>query len=169
MWSDLATALGLPAAVGAAAAPTGPRLSITLTNRQAGNPVVVAYEARPATVRGNRELIASGNGKPAERSTRHVEIALTGGYRTGDHLGVLPRNGIDLVRRVITRFGLDAGQYLTIIPNSGGHTHLPIDDPHRCSACSAPAWSCRTSRAATTSRPSPATPPTPRRRPRSRS
>ena len=42
---------------------------------------------------------------------------------------MLPRNGVDLVRRVITRFGLDAGQYVTIIPNSGSHTHLPIDEP----------------------------------------
>jgi cytochrome P450/NADPH-cytochrome P450 reductase len=129
LWADLAGALGLPAEVGAAATPAGPRLSVTLTNRQAGNPVVVSYEARPATVRVNRELITSGNGKPADRSTRHLEIALTGDYRAGDHLGVLPRNGIDLVRRVIVRFGLDAGQYLTIIPNSGGHTHLPIDEP----------------------------------------
>ena len=29
----------------------------------------------------------------------------------------------------MARFGLDAGQYLTIIPNSGTHTHLPIDEP----------------------------------------
>ena len=29
----------------------------------------------------------------------------------------------------MARFGLDAGQYLTIIPNSGSHTHLPIDEP----------------------------------------
>ena len=29
----------------------------------------------------------------------------------------------------MARFGLDAGQYLTIIPNSGAHTHLPIDEP----------------------------------------
>jgi cytochrome P450/NADPH-cytochrome P450 reductase len=42
---------------------------------------------------------------------------------------VLPRNNVDLIRRVIARFGLDAGQYLTIIPTSGTHTHLPIDEP----------------------------------------
>ena len=42
---------------------------------------------------------------------------------------MLPRNGIDLIRRVMARFGLDGGQYLTIIPNSGTHTHLPIDEP----------------------------------------
>jgi cytochrome P450/NADPH-cytochrome P450 reductase len=106
VWSDLATALNLPAEVGEATAPTGPRLSITLTNRQVTNPVIVSYEARPATVRANRELILGTNGKPAERSTRHIEVALAGGagYHTGDHLGVLPRNGVDLVRRVITRF-----------------------------------------------------------------
>src|SRR3712207_800006 len=35
----------------------------------------------------------------------------------------------DLVRRVLGRFGLDAGHYITIIPNSGTHTHLPIEEP----------------------------------------
>jgi cytochrome P450/NADPH-cytochrome P450 reductase len=42
---------------------------------------------------------------------------------------VLPRNNADIVRRVILRFGLDAGQYLTIVARSGSHTHLPIDEP----------------------------------------
>ena len=131
LWSDLAAALDLPAEVGEAVAPTGPRLTITLTNRQVTNPVIVSYQAHPATVAANRELLSGTNGKPPERSTRHLEIALSGegGYRTGDHLGVLPRNGFDLVRRVIIRFGLDAGHYLTIIPNSGSHTHLPIEEP----------------------------------------
>jgi cytochrome P450/NADPH-cytochrome P450 reductase len=131
LWFDLAAALDLPAQVGEPAVPAGPRLSITLTNRQVTNPVIVSYQARPSTVRANRELIAGTDGKPPERSTRHLEITLTGGagYRAGDHLGVLPRNAFDLVRRVIIRFGLDAGQYLTIIPNSGSHTHLPIDEP----------------------------------------
>ena len=131
LWSDLAAALDLPVEVGATVAPAGPRLSITLTNRQATNPVIVSYDARPARVRVNRELITALNGKPAERSTRHLEIALPSGtaYSAGDHLGVLPRNGIDLIRRVMVRFGLDAGQYATIIPTSGAHTHLPIDEP----------------------------------------
>jgi cytochrome P450 / NADPH-cytochrome P450 reductase len=42
---------------------------------------------------------------------------------------VLPRNSFDLIRRVIIRFALDAGQYITIIPTSGTDTHLPIDEP----------------------------------------
>ena len=75
-------ALDLPAEV-AGAAPTGPRLSITLTNRQVTNPVIMSYEARPATVRANRELIAGSNGKPPDRSTRHLEIALPATSRNG--------------------------------------------------------------------------------------
>lgn len=131
VWSDIAEALDLPQEV-AEAAPSGPRLSITLTNRQVSNPVIVSYEAHPGLVRDSRELIRSGAPeRPPERSVRHIEIGLPPGttYQAGDHLGVLPRNGFDTIRRVIARFGLDAGQYLTIIPNSGTHTHLPIEEP----------------------------------------
>jgi cytochrome P450 / NADPH-cytochrome P450 reductase len=129
LWADLATALDLPPEV-AAETPAGPRLSVTLTNRQLTNPVIVSYRARPAQIRDNRELLTQDGGRP-QRSVRHIEIALppTGSYRAGDHLGVLPRNGFDVIRRVIARFGLDAGQYITIIPNSGTHTHLPIEEP----------------------------------------
>ena len=47
---------------------------------------------------------------------RHVEITLPAGtsYAAGDHLGVLPRNDVSLVNRVLARFGLDAGQYVTL-------------------------------------------------------
>ena len=114
----------------ASAAPAEARLSITLTNRQVTNPVIVSYSAHPAVVRENRELIPV-DGSPRERSVRHLEIALPAAttYQTGDHLGVLPRNSYENIRRVMARFGLDAGQWITIIPNSGTHTHLPIDEP----------------------------------------
>ena len=131
LWADIATALDLPDAV-AADAPAAPRLAVTLTNRQVTNPVVVSYRAQPGLVRENRELIAGvPAGAPPERSVRHIEIGLPAGvtYQAGDHLGVLPRNSFEVIRRVITRFGLDAGQYVTIIPNSGTYTHLPIDEP----------------------------------------
>jgi cytochrome P450/NADPH-cytochrome P450 reductase len=93
--------------------------------------VITSYRARPTQVRANRELLSTGPYGAPGRSARHIEIALPPGttYRAGDHLGVLPRNGFPLIRRVITRFGLDAGQYVTIVPNSGTHTHLPIDEP----------------------------------------
>ncbi|RYU11814.1 bifunctional cytochrome P450/NADPH--P450 reductase [Nocardioides iriomotensis] len=130
MWADIARALDLPDEVATAAA-RGPRLAITLTNRQVSNPVIVSYEAHAGLVRENRELIGSSDGEPPSRSVRHIEVALPTGltYRAGDHLGVLPRNRIESIGRVMAHFGLDGGQYITIIPNSGSHTHLPIDEP----------------------------------------
>jgi len=77
----------------------------------------------------NVELTATG--AAGVRSTRHVEVALPAGstYRAGDHLGVLPRNGQGQIRRVMRRFGLDMGTYVTITANRGTHTHLPVDEP----------------------------------------
>jgi cytochrome P450/NADPH-cytochrome P450 reductase len=125
LWQDIAAALGVDATH--ETDDGQPRLAITVTNRQVFNPVIMSYQARAATVRDNHELLGEGAG----RSTRHLEVALPSGtsYQAGDHLGVLPRNNIDLIRRVMVRFGLDAGSYVTIIPNRGSHTHLPIDEP----------------------------------------
>ena len=131
LWSDLASTFDLPVSATGPAATTGPRLSITVVNRQKSNPVIMSYEAAPAFIRANRELATVGDGQRLERSTRHIEVALPNGmtYQTGDHLGVLPRNSLGLIRRAMFRFGLDAGQYVTIVPRSGTHTHLPIDEP----------------------------------------
>ena len=138
------TAPGTPAS-----GPTSPRRSTCRPRSRAvatGGPRPVHHADQPAADQpGHRVLPGSpgaGAGEPRadprgatatprQRSTRHLEIALPAGssYRAGDHLGVLPRNNIDLIRRVMARFGLDAGQYVTIIPNSGTHTHLPIDEP----------------------------------------
>jgi cytochrome P450 / NADPH-cytochrome P450 reductase len=125
LWQDIAAALGVDATH--ETDDGQPRLAITVTNRQVFNPVIMSYQARAATVRDNHELLGEGAG----RSTRHLEVALPSGtsYQAGDHLGVLPRNNIDLIRRVMVRFGLDAGSYVTIIPNRGSHTHLPTDEP----------------------------------------
>ena len=125
LWKDIDAALGVD--VSHETDESQPRLSITVTNRQVTNPVIMSYHAQAAVVRDNRELL----GAAAGRSTRHVEVALPSGvqYKAGDHLGVLPRNNINLIRRVMLHFGLDAGSYLTIIPNRGNHTHLPTDEP----------------------------------------
>ncbi|HLI35785.1 MAG TPA: cytochrome P450 [Streptosporangiaceae bacterium] len=130
LWPDVAAGLGLPANAAETAA-AGPRLSISLVNRQLDNPVIMSYHAQPSLVRCNRELYGLGGTRPAERSARHVEVALPAGtgYRAGDHLGVLPRNSAELIRRVMQRFALDAGMYATIVPNAGDHTHLPVDEP----------------------------------------
>ena len=128
LWPDVAAALGLSEQVTQTAA-GGPRLTIATVNRQLTNPVIVSYDAMPTLVTRNVELTA--NGAPGVRSTRHVEVALPAGltYRAGDHLGVLPRNSLAQIRRVMRRFGLDMGTYVTITANSGTHTHLPVDEP----------------------------------------
>jgi len=125
LWQDIAAALGVDAPH--EMDESQPRLAITVTNRQVTNPVIMSYHAQAAVVRDNRELLGVGAG----RSARHVEVSLPSGvqYKAGDHLGVLPRNNIDLIRRVMLHFGLDTGSYLTIIPNRGNHTHLPTAEP----------------------------------------
>src|SRR4029453_9290116 len=70
-------------------------------------------------------------GNLRQTPARHVEIALPAGvtYKTGDHLGVVPRNGLDQLRRVLLRFKLDAGLYLTITPHTNASTYLPVNEP----------------------------------------
>src|SRR5574337_706498 len=83
-----------------------------------------AYQRGEGDARGDCE-------RPSERSTRHVEIALPAGvsYAAGDHLGVVPRNGLDTIRRVFTRFRLAPSLYVTIAPRAGADTALPVNEP----------------------------------------
>ena len=130
LWDGLSAALGLDAAATAAAA-GGPRLAVQLEQRRTASPVLQSYRGQAATVRVNRELTARA-GTPGGRSVRHLEIAMPTGttYTTGDHLGVLPRNPIGLVNRVIARFGLDGGQFVTLTANGSAPTHLPVGEPY---------------------------------------
>jgi cytochrome P450/NADPH-cytochrome P450 reductase len=111
---------------------TEPRLRLTMENKQTTNPVVMSYRAHPSTLVANRELLGNGQSASDSRSARHIELELPAGmeYQTGDHLGILPRNNVDLIRRVMARFGLDAGTYVSINPTGGGtYTHLPLGEP----------------------------------------
>ncbi len=130
LWDALGTACGV-AAADAEAVAGGPRLRVSVENRRSVSPVVRSFAAVPATVVANRELTARADA-PGGRSVRHVELALPAGttYRTGDHLGVLPRNDVSLLNRVIARFGLDAGQYVSIEATGGAPTHLPTGEPY---------------------------------------
>ena len=69
--------------------------------------------------------------RPSERSTRHLEIALPPGlgYSAGDHLGIVPRNGLAVIRRVLLRFRLDPSLYVTITSHTNAVTHLPVNEP----------------------------------------
>ena len=130
LWSSVATALRLPDSI-AQTQVTGPRVSVTFVNKQAANPIIRSYSAVGLTVRANRELQHRECERPSERSTRHLEIALPSGvtYNAGDHLGIVPRNGLDQIRRVLLRFKLDASLYLTITPHANASTYLPVNEP----------------------------------------
>jgi cytochrome P450 / NADPH-cytochrome P450 reductase len=130
LWGAVATELKLPDTVAEAHA-AGPRFSVAFINKQAANPIITSYSAAAMTVRVNRELQNRECARPSERSTRHLEIALPAGatYATGDHLGVVPRNGLDQIRRVLDQFKLDPGLFLTITPNTNASTYLPVNEP----------------------------------------
>ncbi|HJY43511.1 MAG TPA: cytochrome P450 [Propionibacteriaceae bacterium] len=131
LWSSVASGLGL-STESTTVTTTEPRLRLTMENKQTTNPVVVSYRAHPSTLVVNRELLGNGQSASNSRSARHIELELPAGmeYQTGDHLGILPRNNVDLIRRVMARFGLDAGTYVTINPTGGGtYTHLPLGEP----------------------------------------
>jgi cytochrome P450 / NADPH-cytochrome P450 reductase len=130
LWSSITESLGL-AAESTTASSTEPRLHLTMENKQTTNPVVMSYRAHPSVVVANSELLRNGRSESDPRSARHIELELSPGmdYETGDHLGVLPRNNVELIRRVMARFGLDAGTYVTINPTGGGtYTHLPLGE-----------------------------------------
>ncbi|MFN8636929.1 MAG: hypothetical protein U0893_24030 [Chloroflexota bacterium] len=50
-------------------------------------------------------------------------------YAAGDHLGVMPRNSVELLQRVFYRFKLDASVWVTVTPTSDASTHLPTNEP----------------------------------------
>ena len=130
LWDALGTALGLSAGATERAG-SGPRLAVELEQRRTASPILQSYRGQAATVRVNRELTARA-GTTGGRSVRHLEITLPAGasYAAGDHLGVLPRNDVTLVNRVLARFGLDAGQYVTITATGSTPTHLPVGEPY---------------------------------------
>ncbi len=130
LWDALGAALGLDAAKTEVAG-GGPRLAVELEQRRTASPILQSYRGQAAIVRVNRELTARA-GTPGGRSVRHIEITLPPGltYAAGDHLGVLPRNDVSVINRVIARFGLDAGQYVTLTATGTVPTHLPVGEPY---------------------------------------
>ncbi|MGP4076132.1 bifunctional cytochrome P450/NADPH--P450 reductase [Halobacillus sp. K22] len=89
-------------------------------------PLARTHHAFTAVVKENSELQTSN-----ERSTRHLELKLPEGvnYQEGDHLGVLPQNGTELVERVLRRFQLKGEEYVVLGEDTGKATHLPTSQP----------------------------------------
>ncbi|HEX3348305.1 MAG TPA: cytochrome P450, partial [Acetobacteraceae bacterium] len=129
LFPSLTAALHLPEGAAQVQA-EGPRLAVAFVNKLATSPIIRSYSAVAMTVRVNRELQHRDCARPSERSTRHLEITLPRdlGYSAGDHLGVVPRNGLQAIRRVLLRFRLDPSLYVTITARADAATHLPVNE-----------------------------------------
>jgi cytochrome P450 / NADPH-cytochrome P450 reductase len=133
LWKALGQALSIEAAAIEAepvvAAP-GTLYSVERVTAPA-NPVISANGVIPLTIRINRELQKVNGADTLARSTRHIEVVLPKGttYQTGDHLGVLPRNSVPLLQRVLKRFNLAGDAYVRIHRNGNGTPVLPLDQP----------------------------------------
>lgn len=133
LWQPLASALGT-AMMEPEGAGKGHRYEVELVEGQAEvSPLVAEYDARPMRIVANLELQRKDGPNPSERSTRHIEVTMPEGvsYRTGDHLGVLPRNSDEMVRRVMARFDFPEDALIRIRNNTSGKPFLPVDRPIR--------------------------------------
>ena len=74
----------------------------------------------------NSELQGGGS----DRSTRHIEVALSAGvtYRPGDHLSIAPRNDPALVDAVARRFGFQASDPIRLSAAEGRRPQLPVGE-----------------------------------------
>jgi cytochrome P450/NADPH-cytochrome P450 reductase len=134
LWKALAQALSIETAVTETAAASTTAVGSLYTVERVSapvNPLIAANGVKPLTIRVNRELQKVNGARPPERSTRHIEVVLPEGvtYRTGDHLGVLPRNGPALLQRVLNHFHLAGDAYVRIHRNGTGTPALPLDQP----------------------------------------
>ncbi|WP_322871342.1 bifunctional cytochrome P450/NADPH--P450 reductase [Streptomyces goshikiensis] len=84
---------------------------------------------QPMTVTHTGDLADLGH--PAGRAKRFLRIALPEGvgYRTADHLAVLPANDPGQVERAARVLGVDPESVLNIRARRSGRTALPLDRP----------------------------------------
>ncbi len=130
LWTTLAEKLALDLAATPPAA-QGPLYTIEQVTAPEANRYATASGAKPLRILVNRELCAQTGAHPNERSIRHLEVALTDDmrYQTGDHLAVVPHNTVELVERVLARFGIARDAFIRIHRNNPGTTQLPLDEP----------------------------------------
>ncbi|KSU63161.1 NADPH--cytochrome reductase [[Bacillus] enclensis] len=125
MWADAVETFGLK--VENKGGKERNSLSMEFVSGIGGSPLALSYEAVNTTILDNRELQTSDSG----RSTRHIEVALPSGlsYKEGDHLGVLPKNSVKNVNRVLKRFGLKGNDQVVLSASGRSAAHLPLDRP----------------------------------------
>lgn len=131
LWGPLAEAVGVPVEESNTAIKAH-RFEVELVaDGTEDSPLVAEFGAKPMRITANRELQTRTGPNPSQRSTRHIELELPEGvtYRTGDHLGILPRNSEETVRRVMARFGFEEDARVRLRNNTSGKSFLPVDRP----------------------------------------
>ncbi|HEX9813217.1 MAG TPA: cytochrome P450, partial [Burkholderiales bacterium] len=114
-----------------------PHVSVTYTSASEIRAAVFPATAHAFTAIGNDELVRDPTGlwdfaREAPRSsTRHIRLQLPPGveYRTGDHLGIYPRNRPERVRAVLDRLGLPPETIVTLSADGPMAKHLPLGKP----------------------------------------
>jgi cytochrome P450 / NADPH-cytochrome P450 reductase len=129
LWDSIASELGTSMEAMDEVA-QGHRYEVELiTGPAQASPLVAEYDAKPMEILANRELQQKSGPNPSERSTRHIELTVPEGlsYKAGDHLGILPRNSEELVRRVMARFEFPQDARIRIRNNTSSKPFLPVE------------------------------------------
>ncbi|MBF6561212.1 MAG: cytochrome P450 [Candidatus Binataceae bacterium] len=130
LWNALGESLAIDLKPDGAAA-REPLYEVEVVAAARVSPLADTIAATAMRVAVNRELHTKDGPSPSPRSTRHLEIELPAnvGYRAGDHLGVIPRNGDEMVRRVARRFGFTSDATVRLRKSGNRKTALPVDQP----------------------------------------
>jgi cytochrome P450/NADPH-cytochrome P450 reductase len=131
LWETLAQELSIDFGADATPKPQ-PMYEVEVINGTSPlNAFVASFGAVAMQVVANYELNAIASTQAAERSTRHVEVALPAGasYHAGDHLGVVARNSDAVVQRVAAHFGFAAQSKIRLHATNERRTHLPVEQP----------------------------------------
>ncbi|MFE9369990.1 cytochrome P450 [Streptomyces sp. NPDC006711] len=118
---------GDPDSVGAAAAPVEVAYTVTEITGGPRQALAARYGLREMTVTEARDLTAPGHPRPK----RFVRLALPEGvgYRTADHLAVLPANTPEAAARAAAALGVDLDTVLSVHARGAAPDALPLDRP----------------------------------------
>lgn len=107
-----------------------PLYKLEIVAGEKASPFVDSFAARPVRVAVNRELHRTEGENASTRSTRHIELELPDDvtYAAGDHLGVIPHNNENLVKRVAARFGFERDAFIRLRKTGSRKTFLPVDE-----------------------------------------
>ncbi|WP_126596978.1 bifunctional cytochrome P450/NADPH--P450 reductase [Dictyobacter aurantiacus] len=127
LWQSLFEQFGIEAKLPEEVNTVGSAYEVEVINGMRSHPLIETFGARPATVMVNREMYSPEAG----RSARHIEFALPEGvsYRTGFHLGIIPRNSDAAVERVMRHFNFAMDTHILLRKSDNRKSNLPVEMP----------------------------------------